>query len=213
VARKSSGIRKPADMVGRKVGLWESFQVLPRAFFRKYGVKVREVRQSHSVNLFLRGGVDLASAMIYNEYHTIINAGVDPEDMNVFRFDQYGLNFPEDGIYALEQTYRRDPGRACAFAQATLEGWEYAFAHPEEALDEILPRMAAAHIPVDRVHQRWMLAQTRELSTDRGSGAVTGRLKPEDYARTSQVLADAGLIKAAPRFDSFAVRCGESDGK
>ncbi|MCX5794047.1 MAG: ABC transporter substrate-binding protein [Elusimicrobia bacterium] len=213
VAMKSSGIGKPADMKGKKVGLWESFQILPRAFFKKYGVSVREVRQSHSVNLFLRGGVDLASAMIYNEYHTMLNSGLEPRELSVFRFDEYGLNSPEDGIYALEATYRKDPARACAFAMASLEGWDYAFSHQDEALEVVLQRMRAAHIPADLIHQRWMLDQMRELFQDRSSRVLTGRLKPEDYARTAQVLVDGGLIQAAPAFDSFLAPCAERDAR
>jgi NitT/TauT family transport system substrate-binding protein len=213
VAKKSSGIQKPRDMMGKKVGLWENFQILPRAFFKKYGLSVREVQQSHSVDLFMRGGVDVASAMIYNEYHTLINYGLDPAEMTMFRFDDHGLNAPEDGIYALDDAYRKDPERACAFARASLEGWDYAFAHPEEALDAVMRRMLAAHIPADRVHQRWMLSQLRDFFQDRGSRVLTGRLKPQDYDRTSKMLRDAGLISAAPRLDVFAAPCPERDAE
>ena len=64
VAKKESGIKEPKDMQGKKVGLWdEIYQVQPRVFFEKFGLKVNVVPQSYSVNMFLRGGVDVASAM------------------------------------------------------------------------------------------------------------------------------------------------------
>jgi len=207
VAKTSSGIRVPLDLNGKKVGLWESFQVQPRAFFKKYGLKVREVRQSQSVNLFLRGGVDAASAMLYNEYHAILNSGLNPEELTVFRFDEHGLNFPEDGIYALNETYRKDPERACAFARASLDGWRHAFAHPEEALDAVLARTRAAGIPADRIHQRWMLDRMRELVADRETGDVTGILKPLDYARVGRILVESGQIHSVPDYEDFAVIC------
>ena len=72
VAFKSSQITSPGDMAGKKVGMWGPiFQIQPKALFAKYGIEVEPVRQSYSVNLFLRGGVDVASAMWYNEYHTM----------------------------------------------------------------------------------------------------------------------------------------------
>jgi len=207
VAKASSGIRVPSDLDGRKVGLWESFQVQPRAFFRKYRLRIREVPQSRSVNLFLRGGVDAASAMLYNEYHTILNSGLNPDELTVFRFDEHGLNFPEDGIYALEETYRKDPERACAFARASVDGWRRALAEPEAALDAVIARTQAAGIPADRVHQRWMLEKMRELVTDRETGVMTGMLKPSDYARVSRILVESGQIGAAPAYEDFAVPC------
>jgi NitT/TauT family transport system substrate-binding protein len=46
VAKKSSGIMKPEDINGKRVGLWRhEFQLQPRAFFHKYRLQVREVPQ------------------------------------------------------------------------------------------------------------------------------------------------------------------------
>lgn len=110
VAKKSSGIKRPEDINNKKVGLWDAnFEIQPRAFFKKYNLNVRIVPQSYSVNLFLRDGVDVASAMWYNEYHTIINSGYDASELTTFFFYDYGLNSPEDGIYVLEETLDRDP--------------------------------------------------------------------------------------------------------
>ena len=85
VAKKSRNIREPSDINGKKVGLWGGdLAIPPQAFFKKYGLQVKEIPQSYTVNLFLRDGVDITSAMWYNEYHTILNTGIDPEELNVF---------------------------------------------------------------------------------------------------------------------------------
>ena len=103
IAKKSSNIKTPQDMNGKKVGIWGAdFQIQPRAFFKKYNLHINVIHQSFSVILFLRGGVDVASAMWYNEYHTIINSGLNEDELTTFFFYDYGLNFPEDGIYVLE---------------------------------------------------------------------------------------------------------------
>ena len=115
VARKSSGIRSPADLRGKTVSLWPAFAVQPRALFRKFGVEPRVLTQGASINLFLRGAVDAASAMWYNEYHMLINSGLEEQDLTVFFYDQFGLNFPEDGIYCLAPTLKQDPDRCRRF--------------------------------------------------------------------------------------------------
>ncbi len=55
VAKKGSGIVKPEDLNGRRISVWENFQIQPRAFFRKYQINVTPIIQGATVNLFLRG--------------------------------------------------------------------------------------------------------------------------------------------------------------
>lgn len=207
IARKSSGIGTVADIAGRKVGLWGGdLSIPPLALFARQGIAIREVRQSQTVNLFLRGGIDVASAMWYNEYHTILNAGLDPEELVVFAMNDYGLNFPEDGIYALESTVHRDPALADAFVRASEEGWRYAFANPEEALDIVIAYIRRAHLPANRVHQRWMLNRMRDLALPADDGRRFGVLQERDYDAVLQELAREGNGRGCPDFGSFVRR-------
>lgn len=202
VARKSAGIHTAADLAGQKVGLWGGDLAIPaRAFFDRHGLSVEAVPQSATVNLFLRGGVKAASAMWYNEYHLLFEAGLDPDELTVFRLEEGGLNIPEDGLYALEGTIGRDPDLADAFVRASLEGWDEAFAHPEEALDIVLRLMRDAKIPANRVHQRWMLARMEEAI--RPAGRATGALSKEDYEAVAGELQRTGLLRESPSYDRF----------
>jgi len=208
VARKSRGIDTPQEMNGKKVGLWGPiFQIQPRAFFKKYEVMVQVIPQSFSINLFLRGGVDLASAMWYNEYHTILNSGVNPDELTTFFFHDYGLNFPEDGIYTLEETYNENPELCCAFVEASIEGWYYAFAHPEETLDMVVKNLKQAHLPAGRVHQRWMLSRMRELILWKESSTPVGVLARKDFDRVASTMKNEGMIHRMPEFEDFYRKC------
>lgn len=214
VAKKSSGIKTPRDMNGKKVGLWGPiFQIQPRAFFKKYNLQVKVVRQSYSVNLFLRGGVDVASAMWYNEYHTILNSGLNPDELATFFFHEHGLNFPEDGIYTLEDIFNKDPELCKAFVTASIEGWRYAFAHPELALDIVLENLKREHIPARRVHQKWMLERMKDLILPSDLHLPMGILLIEDYHRVAKTLKATGFIKEIPEFTSFYRKCTAYDEK
>jgi NitT/TauT family transport system substrate-binding protein len=204
VAKKSSGIKTPQDMNGKRVGLWDGqFQLQPQAFFKKYGLHVSVVPQSYSVNLFLRDGVDVASAMWYNEYNTINNAGIDPDELTTFFFFDYGLNFPEAGLFTLESTFANDSQAVSAFVKASLEGWTYAFTHEDETLDVVLVYLQKAHIPASRVHQKWMLQRMNDMIA-RGKGKVTtAELTPGDFNRVAGALKNSGMIDSVPAFQSF----------
>ncbi|MFM1770409.1 MAG: hypothetical protein RJA22_2938 [Verrucomicrobiota bacterium] len=207
VSRKSSGIRTIADLAGRKVGLWPGDVAIPaRTLFASRGIQVREIPQGQTLNLFLRGGVEVASATWYNEYHTLYSSGIEADELNVLFLSEQGLNFPEDGLYALESTARRDPALVRAFVDATLEGWREAFAHPEETLDLILRAMREARLPSNRVHQRWMLDRMRDLTQPAAPGARPGALREADYTAVAQAMVRLGFIPQAPDAPSFLWR-------
>lgn len=204
VAKKASGINTPEDINGKKVGLWgEDFQGQPRAFFRKYNLKVTMIPQAATLNLFLRGGVEVASAMWYNEYHTILNAGLNPEELTTFFMADHGLNFLGDGIYCLESTVKTHPERCRRFVQASLEGWQYAFAHPEEALNIVMKYVDAANVATDRVHQKWMLERMKDIILPPGSNIPMGTLQAEAYEQVVQEMQKDGLIQKIPPFAEF----------
>jgi NitT/TauT family transport system substrate-binding protein len=212
VARADSGIREPKDLDGRRVGLWDNeFQLQPRALFQRLGIRPVMVPQSGSLTLFLRGGVDAASAMWYNEYHTLLASGLEPGDLRVFFFRDLELNFPEDGIYTLEKTLAQDPALCRAVVAASLKGWEHAFAHPEEALDLVVARRRAANLPTSRVHQRFMLARMRDVILGQAGDTVPplGQLARPDFDRVAETLASQKLIKARPDFASFSRGSGK----
>jgi NitT/TauT family transport system substrate-binding protein len=207
ISKKTAGIKTIADMDGKKVGLWEGdVSIPPRTLFAKHRIKVREVRQSHTVNLFLRGGIDVASAMWFNEYHTILDSGVDAEELNVIFLSDQGMNFPEDGIYSMEKTFHKDPALAAAFVEASLEGWRYAFDHPDEALDIVIKYMREAKLPANRMHQKWMLDRMRDLMIPATPKAETGQLNEQDYGTVVRALLKDGLIRTYPDYNTFSWR-------
>ncbi len=207
ISKKTTGINTIADMEGKKVGLFGGDESIPfRTLFANHHVKVREVRQSHTVNLFLRGGVDVTSAMWFNEYHTILDSGIDPDELNVIFLRDQGMNFLEDGIYTMEKTVHKDPALATAFVTASLEGWRYAFDHPDEALNIVLKYMHEAQLPASRMHQKWMLDRMQDLMMPAAPEARFGQLKEQDYLYVCHALQQQGLIRTYPDYATFSWR-------
>jgi NitT/TauT family transport system substrate-binding protein len=200
------------DLDGARVTLWgSSFRAAYLGYFQTAGIKPRILPQFYSVNLFLMGGADACAAMDYNEYETIVQSGVDPDDLTVFSLRNNGFGFPEDGVYTTQAEARSNPQLCRAFAAATLQGWAYCRAHPAEAVSTVMRHAHEAHVPTNAVHQRWMLDHILasiypgELDVWR-----PGELSRVDYERTRAVMVGEGLITAAPSYERFVQKGARS---
>lgn len=192
------------EMDGRRVGLWGGhFNILPRALFKREGIKVREVPQNVSIAPLLQGAVSVASAMYYNEYHQFYQAGVDYDELKVFAFADLGLNFPEDGIYTMQEFREKKADICRRFVEASLNGWRLTFARPKQALQSVMKRVDGANLASNLAHQRWMLRAMQELISFRVGQQGLGELSAADFALVNRVLEDMWLISAPVELNSF----------
>jgi len=206
VARKKSGIRSLRDLNGRRVSLWAGDFTVPfEAVLSSHGISPgRRFVQNYSVALFLHNGVDACSAMYYNEYHMLYQAGLNEDELITFPLEKYGCNVPEDGIYCLESAWKANPRRCRDFAEATMEGWRYARAHPEEALASVMRRVTSARIPTNRAHMKWMLEKILPgILAGPADAWRAGVLSRTDYTRAVGLMKKQGLIRTAPEYDAF----------
>lgn len=203
VTKKKSGISKLEDMNGKKAGIWNGFELQPKTLFKKYNLDVRIVTIGSTNNLFLMDGVDITTASWFDEYHSIINSGYNPDELNTFFFTDYGLNFLEDGIYCLSDKMKNEPELCREFVQATLEGWEFAFNHPQKAIDIVVKYAQLARQPINRVHQQWMLDRYKDLFIPKGKTVPNTILSEKDFLFACNVLKESDLIKQIPDFENF----------
>lgn len=203
IAKSESGIRTPQDFNGKKIGIWRSdFQELPMAFLKKYNIEAEIVPITSTVNLFLRGGIDVMCVMWYNEFHQVLNFGINPDELEIFHFIDHDLDFPEDGIYCLRSYYDENREACDSFVKASIEGWQYAFEHEEETLDMVLKYMQDAKVPANRVHQKWMLKRMKDIFMPFGK-EMTGHLYEDDYYLTAYVLLESQSIDSIPDYNKF----------
>lgn len=203
VTKKKSGIDKLEKMNGKKLGIWNGFELQPRALFNKYNLDVKIIPIGSTNNLFLMDGVEITAANWFDEYHSIINSGLNPDELNTFFFADFGLNFLEDGIYCLSGLLKKDPQLCADFVNATLEGWLYAFNNPDETIDIIMKITKEAKLPVNKVHQQWMLDRYRDLYFPKDKNGFNTNLSKADYDFVANVLKEGKLIKEIPSFSSF----------
>lgn len=198
-------VEQPADLSGRRVTVWsQAFRTPYLAFFRGWGVKPEILPQYYTLSLFLRRGAAACAAMRYNEYHTLLQSGVSPDELKVFNLWEMGVNLPEDGLYCLAETWRRRPEVCRRFVQATLEGWRYARDNRDETLDVVMGYIRQENLPTNRPHMAWMLDEILASVFPGPDDAWTfGRLDRQAYLQTVQLLQHQERISAPPAYEAF----------
>ena len=196
--RKDSGIKTPADFKGRTLGVWYFGNEYPfLSWMAKLGHStdggpdgVTMLKQAFNVDPLLQKQADCISTMTYNEYWQLIDAGMSPDDLLVYKYSDEGVALLEDGLYVLESDLE-DPAfvdKMARFVAASLKGWEYARNNINEAADIVLENDETG--AQTEKHQRRMMGEIAKLLE--GSSEGIGYLDPADYERTVNSLLTSG---------------------
>ena len=192
--RRDSGVKTPADFKGRTLGVWFSGNEYPfLAWMAKLGYTtsgskpdVKVLKQGFNVDPLLQKQAACISTMTYNEYWQLIEAGMKPADLIVFKYQDEGVATLEDGLYTLESKLK-DPAmtdRLARFVKASMQGWQYTIDHPDEALKIVMAADTAGVL--QEGHQKRMISEVARLIP--GSAHGLGYLEPAAYEQTVKVL-------------------------
>ena len=192
---KDTGIKSPADFKGKTIGVWFFGNEYPfLSWMSQEGIStdggangVTVLKQGFNVDPLLQRQADCISTMTYNEYWQVIDAGVSPDDLVTFKYEEQGVATLEDGIYALEANLS-DPAfkdKMVRFVRASMKGWKYAEANPDEAAGIVLDNDATG--AQTEKHQKRMMGEIAKLTA--GSN---GTLDPADFERTVSTLLAGG---------------------
>ncbi|MGB7286213.1 MAG: ABC transporter substrate-binding protein [Salaquimonas sp.] len=202
--RKDSGIASPADFKGKTLGVWFGGNEYPfLSWMSKLGYSteggpdgVTVLKQGFNVDPILQKQADCVSTMTYNEYWQIIDAGLTPDDLITFKYEDEGVSTLEDGIYVLEDSLKDEAfqDKMVRFVRASMKGWKYAEANPDEAAEIVLENDASG--AQTEKHQKRMMGEIAKLTA--GSN---GALDVADAERTVKSLLEGGsdpVITKAP---------------
>lgn len=192
--RADSGVKTPSDFPGHTLGVWFAGNEYPfLAWMAKLGVKTdgppgaTVLKQGFNVDPLLQKQAACISTMTYNEYWQIIEAGMKPAQLVVFNYTDQGVATLEDGLYALEPKLKDAAftEKLSRFVKASMKGWDYAQAHPDEAVKIVLDNDTSGAQTEE--HQKHMMDDVNKLT--QGSDGV---LDPSAYASTVKVLLSSG---------------------
>ena len=219
VTWKDSGITDPCGFAGKKVGVWDfgnEYEVTAGALACGLtpGLEAggdpaktfQKVIQNFDMVAFLNKEIDVAEAMIYNEYAQVLEATNPetgdlhkPDELNIINWNEERSAMLQDALFArkawLDEGNNRDI--AVRFVRASLRGWIYCRDHQELCIQYTVE--AGSQLPAG--HQRWMMNEIGALVWPSPEGI--GMMDPTLWAQTVKIAKDAGIIKADPSTDAY----------
>ena len=127
--------------------------------------------------------------MTYNEYWQVVDGGLSPSELVVYKYEDQRVATLEDGLYVLEKNLSNSAfvNKMARFLRASIKGWEFAANNPDTAADIVLENDDTG--AQTEKHQRRMMREINKLIVGFYSkGQGVGYLKPSDYERTVNVL-------------------------
>jgi ABC-type nitrate/sulfonate/bicarbonate transport system substrate-binding protein len=112
---------------------------------------------------------------------------------NLIYPEQYGASICNDVLVATPAFLSAHPDATRAFIRATREGWEYAFAHPEEAIDYTLKYVTQESYK-KREHERFILQASRPLMQPSSEQKI-GIIDTEHWSHSYDVLKQLHFLK------------------
>ena len=195
--RKDSGIRSPSDFRGKTLGVWFYGNEYPfLSWMSQLGIPtsggsngVTVLKQGFNVDPIFQKQAHCVSTMTYNEYWQVVDGGLSPSELVVYKYEDQKVATLEDGLYVLEKNLSNSAfvNKMARFLRASIKGWEFAANNPDTAADIVLENDDTG--AQTEKHQRRMMREINKLIVGFYSkGQGVGYLKPSDYERTVNVL-------------------------
>jgi len=206
LTHKSSGLDRIAKFRGKTLSTWWGKE----DYMSKMLVEMNGLEQNELIILdetywsaepFLDGRADVAIAMLYNEYNQFIDKyGLVKDDLNVFAFKDYGLNFPEDTLFTSLEMVRHYPDICLKFLRATLKGWHAAFREKDMAVRTVLKY--ANDTTYDHQMQQLMTIE-KAIVTPYENYRGVGHVDNEKIQEVVNILYKNGIINKSLELDDI----------
>ena len=204
-ALKKSGITKPTDLAGKKLGapvFDASFRLFP-AFAKKNGIDAASVQH---VNLtpqlreqsLVQGTVDFISGHYFSSILDLKARGVKPEDVVSFNYSDYKMDVYGNGII-VSPALAAKPEAVTAFLRATARAWKEVAANPSLGIAATKKRdpLIDEKLEAERLDMSLRMNVLTPFVKENGMGDVD----PARFARSVKDVAEAFGLPAAPEPD------------
>lgn len=199
ISLTSSGITKPQDFIGRKVGVMPGTDkgTMYEALMSKLGIdrsKIQEIPVQFNLIVLFNGTVEVFPAFISNQPIIARGSGF---EVNVIDPDQYGITPGGNVFFTSEATLEKKREILLAFLRAELRAiMDSQSMDDGEVVDYVLKHNNL--LKRETEIKIWQATKKLILPKDR---ATVGLMSPEKWAQTAQIFKQSGLLRNVPPLD------------
>jgi NitT/TauT family transport system substrate-binding protein len=184
LALKKSGITKPSDLNGKKLGA-PGFDAGRRAFpiFAKAnkidGVTWVSMDPPLRETMLVRGDIEAITGFSFTSLLNLEARGIKTEDIVVIPYPLFGVKLYGNVIVASPKLLKENPAAVKAFLSAFLKGAKEVMANPDPAIDYIKARDGIINVDLEKRRLRMAIDSVIASPDARSEGfgaAVPGRL-------------------------------------
>jgi two-component system, sensor histidine kinase and response regulator len=156
------------------------------------------IKQKHSFNVddLIADKTDAIAAYISNEPFQMDKKGV---PYTIFSPKNHGFDFYSDILYTANELYLKNPELVDKFYQASIKGWDWAFANIEETVDLILKNYNTQN--KSKPALIFEAQQLKKLAFE--SNVQFGSINNDRIRQIAQIYRLLGMAKSNKKLDNF----------
>jgi NitT/TauT family transport system substrate-binding protein len=197
-ALKKSGIKTPADLVGKKLGApvfdsgRKSWPIFAKA--NKLGaVTWISMDPPLRETMLVRGDVDVITGFTFTSLLNLEARGAKAEDVVVLPYAQYGVKLYGNVIIASPKFLKENPEAAKAFLKAFAKGAKDVLANPDASIDSVKARDGIINVKLEQRRLKMALDQVVNSPDARAEGF--GQVKLPRLSLMASQVGDAFATK------------------
>jgi NitT/TauT family transport system substrate-binding protein len=199
LALKKSGISKPADLSGKKLGA-PVFDAGRKAFpiFEKANgignVAWTSMDPPLRETMLVRGDIDAITGFSFTSLLNLEARGVKAEDVVIMNFADHGVKLYGNVIIASPKLLKENPTAVRAFLAAFAKGAKEVMANPEAAIATVKERDGIINVPLET--RRLKLAIDSVVASPDARKEGFGQVNPARMALMASQVSDAYKTKS-----------------
>lgn len=191
---KKSGITKPADLSGKKLGA-PVFDAGRRGF--PIFAKTNNVKDVNWVSMdpplretmLVRGDVDAITGFGFTSLLNLEARGVKAQDVNLMPYADYGVKLYGNAIIVSQKLLKENPNAIKAFLSAFAKGAKEVMANPAASIEHVKARDGIVNVPLET--RRLQLAIESVIASPDARAEGFGQIVPSRLSLMASQVSDA----------------------